>query len=419
MQEVYQFDGDFDVLPSDTNDISCNSVYEYDGDFGVINKIQTDKIEICFKLHHDSGANRSITNNLNLLQNIEEIPPCVMQGANAEHGSITATKKGIMQMLCNDNSHILVPMYYTQDVEGTIVSPNDVCMHNSHLYQNWSKTCNVRTGVGKIIFSSSDSTIPEAIIDIQMVNGLWFSFHRQYNSEYQPPNSDILSPSPNICHPCVRTLTAEATYELWHQRLCHPGKKIMESISNCVQGVPQLSTKRHEFYHCPCCDKAKIKKKDRNVSTSPFTKTTPRSERFHMDFGFVRVDNRDNKKHKLISSIDGFTSYLIIVDSHTRYTWVFTTATKDPPIDIVRQFLDDHGLKKGYRSIRTDQGGELFGCRKFRDLAASFGYTVEPTGADNSAQNGVAERPNRTFGDMMRSILYNADLDTKFWSFAL
>ena len=261
MQEVYQFDGDFDVLPSDTNDISCNSVYEYDGDFGVLNKIQTDKIEFCFKLHHDSGANRSITNNLNLLQNIEEIPPCVMQGANAEHGSITATKKGIMQMLCNDNSHILVPMYYTQDVEGTIVSPNDVCMHNSHLYQNWSKTCNVRTGVGKIIFSSSDSTIPEAIIDIQMVNGLWFSFHRQYNSEYQPPNSDILSPSPNICHPCVRTLTAEATYELWHQRLCHPGKKIMESISNCVQGVPQLSTKRHEFYHCPCCDKAKIKKK--------------------------------------------------------------------------------------------------------------------------------------------------------------
>ena len=421
MQEAHEIAEDRDALISDNIEFSNNSVYEYDGDFGVINKVQTNKIEIRFKLHHDSGANRSITNNLSLLHDVEDIPPCIMQGANAEHGSITAKKKGTMQLHCTDDSHISVPMYYTEDVEGTIVSPTDVCLQNSHLYHSWNKTCNVKTGYGKLIFSSSENAIPDAIIDLEMHNGLWYSFHRQFTSEYQPPIMNTLPTITNISHPSIRTITAEATYELWHQRLCHPGKKIMESISHCVQGVPQLSTKRHEFYHCPCCDKAKIKKRDKNVSTT-FRKTTSRAERFHMDFGFVRGDTSDTKgkhKHKLITSLDGFSSYLIIVDSHTRYTWVFTTASKDPPIDIVRQFLTDHGLEKGYRAIRTDQGGELYGSKNFRDAAAFFGYTIEPTGADNSAQNGLAERPNRTFGDMMRAILLNADLDAKFWSFAL
>ena len=47
------------------------------------------------------------------------------------------------------------------------------------------------------------------------------------------------------------------------------------------------------------------------------------------------------------------------------------------------------------------------------------GYSVEPTGSDNSSQNGIAERPNRTYGDMMRAMLLNAGLQSKYWSYAL
>lgn len=63
--------------------------------------------------------------------------------------------------------------------------------------------------------------------------------------------------------------------------------------------------------------------------------------------------------------------------------------------------------------------GGLANSRLFRDLVQKHGYSIEPTGSDNSSQNGIAERPNRTYGDMMRTMLMNAGLDSRFWSYAL
>ena len=71
------------------------------------------------------------------------------------------------------------------------------------------------------------------------------------------------------------------------------------------------------------------------------------------------------------------------------------------------------------RQIRCDQGEELANSRLFRDVVQKHGYSIEPTGSDNSSQNGIAERPNRTYGDMMRTMLMNAGLDSRYWSYAL
>ena len=152
------------------------------------------------------------------------------------------------------------------------------------------------------------------------------------------------------------------------------------------------------------------------------TVTTGRRQVFHMDFGFVRGSDykSKNEKGKLITSRDGYNSYLIVVDSFTRYTWVFLSSKKDPPMQTVKMFLYRYGLKHGInRQIRCDQGGELARSAKFRETVSLCGYSIELTGADNSSQNGVAERPNRTFGNMMRTMLLNAGLSSKFWSYAL
>ena len=127
-----------------------------------------------------------------------------------------------------------------------------------------------------------------------------------------------------------------------------------------------------------------------------------------------------NNQGKIVTSRDGFNSYLIIVDAHTRYSWIFLSGSKHPPLKTVTQFLQRFGLKDGTtRQIRCDQGGELAKSSKFREVIQNEGYSIEPTGSDNSSQNGVAERPNRTYGDMMRSMLINAGLSPKFWSYAL
>ena len=115
-----------------------------------------------------------------------------------------------------------------------------------------------------------------------------------------------------------------------------------------------------------------------------------------MDFGFMRASTsdysrRDRAKDRVVFSYDGFSSYLLIVDEASRYVWVFLTASKSPPIDIVKEFLTQHGHEDG-GCIQTDQGGKLAWSSVFQDmLLRDFHYTLEPTGTDSPSQNGAVE----------------------------
>ena len=122
---------------------------------------------------------------------------------------------------------------------------------------------------------------------------------------------------------------------------------------------------------------------------------------FHMDFAFVRGSRfKEIKEGKTITSIDGFNSYLIIIDRSTRYTWIFLQFSKDPPINVIERLLSKFKTTHPHRTVRTDQGGELGGCKAFKQLLAKkeLGFSLELTGADASAQNGRCENPNRVYG---------------------
>jgi hypothetical protein len=130
---------------------------------------------------------------------------------------------------------------------------------------------------------------------------------------------------------------------------------------------------------------------------------------FQMDMGFVRGAQFSYKDAdgRLIISLYGCNSYLIIIDQATRYTWTFLAKTKLPQIDNIKQFLAIHGSTvTTQHRIRTDKGGEL----QFQQLVKEAGYILEPTASDASFQNGITERPNCTSGDMMRSMLRGANL---------
>ena len=402
-----------DTLSTQRNPCNLTLEHFYDEDeieidpSGTVRNIEYKPIYM--NLHHDSGANRSVTNDLSLLHDVEEITnPYTIQGANANSGFLSCTHKGMFNLKCDDDSYIQVPVYYSANVDGTIISPTEICMHNAQRYHIWEKTCDIKKGTGTLKFHSNNNTFEQAVITLTMNNGLWYS---QQNRRWKPIHTD---------KGYVKTLTADAAYELWHQRLGHPGHKIMQYMHQCTQGLPDMSQSKPQFYHCKSCDHGKITKKDRRKQTN--TKIFSRGQRFHMDFGFVRAHDNDTNhknKHNFTTSIDGFNSYLIIVDAFSRFTWIFLTSSKEPPLDILKDFLQDHGLQRGDRTIRTDQGGELYRSLRFRKMAHLAGYKVEPTGSDDSAQNGVAERPNRTFGNMMRTVLFNSGLPSTFWSYAL
>jgi hypothetical protein len=108
--------------------------------------------------------------------------------------------------------------------------------------------------------------------------------------------------------------------------------------------------------------------------------------------------------------------YLLIVDESSSFVWVFLTESKSPPIDIIKEFLTQHGHDDG-GCIRTDQGSELARSSAFQDmLLRDFHYTLEPTGADSPSQNGAVEVYNDKLAVRTCTLLYGFSLPAKFWS---
>ena len=68
-------------------------------------------------------------------------------------------------------------------------------------------------------------------------------------------------------------------------------------------------------------------------------------------------------------SIRKFTSTLLIVDTKTRKLWTFNTPNKQPPLNILRFFLEQLRMTgRKVMNVRTDMGGELAGCSEVCDL---------------------------------------------------
>ncbi len=72
-----------------------------------------------------------------------------------------------------------------------------------------------------------------------------------------------------------------------------------------------------------------------------------------MDFGFMRELTSDYKrpnKHtdRVVTSYNGYSSHLIIVDIASRRVWAFLTKTKEPPLDILSAFMKKIGMQWGY-----------------------------------------------------------------------
>jgi hypothetical protein len=233
------------------------------------------------------------------------------------------------------------------------------------------------------------------------------------------------------------TTGSQLQTELWHQRMAHPGAAKLKKTQQHTNGIPSLGA-AHPLFGCNNCNMGKIEKQARGKTDS--REAQANGERFHMDYGFFRGPKHlqrhikrkygkmtlahptnEKRKHKpIIESREGYVAYLLIIDGNSRKTWVYPTKTKEPPIQTVDLFLQRFGLRDGtQRYVRTDQGGELARSADFRAIIAKHGYVVEPTGPDASSQNGRGERPHRTLANMVRCMLYGANLGVEFWADAL
>ena len=188
--------------------------------------------QISFRMHLDSGANKSITPHKELLHHIKPITPIEVDGIG---GKVIVNKMGKQRLICDDESSIWVDTYYSEMAPETIISPTDIALSQDNNFRGWTKHCDVYKGDGYIKFFSMPG-LENAKISLYMKNGLWYTSQNM---------QDITNKPIQTFKPIIRRMTKGVEHELWHQRLCHAGEKIMSTIHKCTDGIPDLQQDRY------------------------------------------------------------------------------------------------------------------------------------------------------------------------------
>jgi hypothetical protein len=404
-----------------------------------------------YRIHLDGGANLSLTNDAEKLINFRHIKRHPISGVADGSPALYATGIGYLPWKASDETTLLVKCFYSAQAAETVISPTDIVLNHITDFNGWTQYSNIDSGKGHVAFHHRQSN-ESTKFPLICINGLWYNQAVGY-ADYH--TCRLIDADTGEAIPTIRKLTKAAEYELFHHRFGHPGDDTMKILDKHVDGCPTL--RGNAFYKCKCCMQDKATKRPVPQSKSPpKTDSKPQppppettnhldeeppdeeppdpyntitdedellqpGQMFQMDFGFVRGSGFTEKDDdgKLITSLDGYNCYLLIIDRKTRRLWGFLSKGKVPPLSFVRDFLQQNGCRTSTRRlIRTDQGGELWGSQEFQDMVKECKFILEPTAAHASFQNGLAERPNRTLGNMIRCILNSAGLGPEYWSWA-
>lgn len=189
-------------------------------------------------------------------------------------------------------------------------------------------------------------------------NNLWYhadTIHDQHSSS----SNELPTFAPKTIH----AMSNAASFELWHQCLCHPGRNIMDNIHKHTN-VPQLQG--NTFWKCPSCMSGKFDKsyhvREKNASKITswnekiddiYLPQAKPGQHFHCDFGFVRSKHYQQKDNdgQTQTSVDGKNSYLLIIDHCTQYTWVYVSSSNLPPIKFCQKVLNKFKSNDEHKTI--------------------------------------------------------------------
>ena len=95
---------------------------------------------------------------------------------------------------------------------------------------------------------------------------------------------------------------------------------------------------------------------------------------------------------------------------------MFLMKNKDEALDKFILFKNEAETQTGkkLKRLRSDRGGE-YESSKFNEYCQTFGIIHEKTPPYSPSSNGMAERKNRTFKDMINSLLLTSGLPKYLW----
>ena len=111
---------------------------------------------------------------------------------------------------------------------------------------------------------------------------------------------------------------------------------------------------------------------------------------------------------------------LTIANDYSRATWTYLLSHKSQTLIIFKNFLNviSTQIQKHIKVIRLNNGGE-FTSKDFRAFLLQHGILHHCTCAYTPQHNGVVKRKHKHLLQLARALLFQANMPTRFWDYAL
>ncbi len=202
--------------------------------------------------------------------------------------------------------------------------------------------------------------------------------------------------------------TLPLTPSLWHRRCCHHNFADIAKMhkDDLVTGMTFASTEKPDTVCEPCLAG---KMRSNPFPSSPSCSTKP-LELVHSDLhGPLPVPTRE-----------GYRYWITFIDDATSYRGAMKLKRKSDALDAFKMFKSfaENQLDAKIKALQDDKGGEYM-SNAFIKFTDQCGIHRRHTTRNRPQQNGVAERANRTMGEDISAMLYEAQLPPSFWGEAL
>ena len=200
-----------------------------------------------------------------------------------------------------------------------------------------------------------------------------------------------------------------ASLTIWHQRLGHTNhQSILKMVTqDLTKGLNLTAERSVPTTLCTPCELGKFHRRPLKKGR---TRATSIGELIHSDVcGPMPSLSLGHARY-----------YVLFTDDFSGWRVVYFMKNKSEVPALFRLFvaslLNETGNR--VRTLRSDNGGEFEG-NSFKQYLAERGIRHETSAAYTPAQNGVAERGNRTIMDGARSMLLASNLPPSLWAEAV
>ncbi len=195
----------------------------------------------------------------------------------------------------------------------------------------------------------------------------------------------------------------------WHRALCHFGASgIWAMVRNGMVLGLTVKDSEEQDHQCTSC-----------IQGMQHATQMPKQAR-NATKGIGDLIVSDVWGPSPTKSIHGNNYYVSFTDVHSRFTVVMFLKEKSEVISKFKQFnaFFKNQTNRQIKRFRADNGGE-YTSNTMRTYLLEEGIIFETTAPDSPAQNGIAERLNRTLAEHARAILIDAKAPKFLWEEAV